>query len=120
MKESCLDDIQEQLLIGQKMLEHLGYKVTTADSGEAAVAYLEHHTVDLLVLDMIMPAGMDGLETYREALKIRPGIPAIIASGYSETGRVQKALDLGAGSYVRKPYTLEILAGAVKKELTKK
>jgi len=51
------------------MLKKLNYKVTTAASGEDAVEYLKEHKVDLLVLDMIMDPGMDGLDTYRSVLE---------------------------------------------------
>jgi len=115
-----VDDMTEQLVIGSKMLSHLGYQAKTAESGESAIKYIREHPVDLVILDMIMPAGMDGLETYRQILKIRSGMPAIIASGYSETARVQETLELGASAYIRKPYTLEILGAAVKKTLEKK
>jgi DNA-binding NarL/FixJ family response regulator len=66
---------------------------------------------------MIMDPGMDGLDTYARALEIRPGQKAIIASGFSETKRVKEAQDLGAGAYVKKPYTIEKLGLAVREEL---
>ena len=68
--------------------------------GEEAVTYLKANRVDLLVLDMIMDPGMDGLETYQKVLEINPKQKAIIASGYSETDRVKKAQELGAGAYL--------------------
>ena len=55
--------------------------------------YLKEHTVDLVVLDMIMDPGMDGLDTYRKILEIHPHQKAIIVSGFSETERVTKAQD---------------------------
>ena len=58
-----------------------------------------HHKVELIVLDMIMDPGMDGLETYRRILEIAPGQKAVIVSGYSETDRVKEAQRLGV--YVR-------------------
>ena len=72
---------------------------------------------DLMLLDMIMPPGMDGLETYRSILEIVPCQRAIIASGYAETANVREAQRLGAGGYVRKPYTLECIGMAVRSEL---
>ena len=57
------------------------------------------------------------LETYKRVSELNPGQKALIASGFSETDRVKEALSLGAGQYIRKPYTLEKLALAVKKEL---
>ena len=66
---------------------------------------------------MIMDPGIDGLETYERVLKISPGQKAIIVSGYSETEKVEKAKSLGAGSYVGKPYILEKIGLAIRKEL---
>ena len=93
------------------------YKITTAVSGEDAVEYLKEHKVDLLVLDMIMDPGMDGLDTYRSVLEIHPQQKAVIVSGFSESDRVHDAQALGAGAYVRKPYVTEKLGLAVRKEL---
>jgi len=112
-----IDDVEEQREIANNLLSRLGYRVTCVASGEEAVEYLQHNSVDLLVLDMIMDPGIDGLDTYREILKRHPGQRAIIASGFSETRRVKDARKLGAGAYVKKPYALKSLAKAVRAEL---
>jgi DNA-binding NtrC family response regulator len=95
----------------------LGYQVHVVGSGEAAVAYLQTHSVDLVVLDMIMGDGMDGLDTYRAISALHPAQKAIIASGFAETDRVRETQHLGAGAYVKKPFSLEIFAQAIRKEL---
>jgi CheY-like chemotaxis protein len=112
-----VDDVKQQREIASAILSKLGYHVHTVSGGEEAEEYVKTHPVDLLVLDMIMPPGIDGLETYRRVVEHRPGQKAIITSGYSETGRVSEAQRLGAGTYLRKPYTLENLGSAVKAEL---
>jgi PAS domain S-box-containing protein len=112
-----VDDVKGQRDLAAEMLEKLNYSVTKVPSGEEAVAYLEEHTVDLVILDMIMDPGMDGLDTYRSVLTIHPNQKAIIVSGFSETERVKAAQALGAGDYVKKPYVLEKLGMAVRKEL---
>ncbi len=112
-----VDDIPEQLEIASLILEKLGYRVNTANGGLEALAFLEKNTVDLVILDMIMTPGIDGLETYRRIKAIRPDQKAIIASGYSETDRVREAQSLGAGAYIKKPYLLEKIGMAVRKEL---
>jgi len=112
-----VDDIQEQRDVATGILEKLGYKVTCVASGEEAVQWLESNTADLVVLDMIMNPGMDGLDTYKEILKLRPGQRAIIASGFSESGRVKETQRLGAGAYVKKPYLMEKIGMAVRNEL---
>ena len=112
-----VDDVKEQRDIATNLLGRLNYKVKTADSGIKAVEYLKDHPSDLVILDMIMEPGIDGLETYRRILEIRPNQRAIIASGYSENHRVREAQRLGAGTYVRKPYMLEKIGLAVRHEL---
>ncbi len=113
-----VDDIAEQRFIAVQILNKLGYQAKAVDGGLAALRYVETHAVDLLVLDMIMPPGPDGLDTFRKISALQPGIKAIIASGYSETDRVRKAQKLGAGTYIRKPYTIEKIATAVRETLT--
>jgi PAS domain S-box-containing protein len=112
-----VDDVESQRELAQRMLEKLNYKVITAPGGEAAVTYLKDHRVNLVVLDMIMDPGIDGLDTYRKIIEIHPCQHAIIVSGYAETERVKQLQALGGGEYVMKPYMLETLGMAVKREL---
>ena len=112
-----MDDIPDQREIATRILTRLGYTVESAPSGEAAVEYMKTGRADLLILDMIMDPGMDGLDTYREILKNHPGQKTIIASGFSENDRVREAHRLGASKYVKKPYNLESIGMAVKTEL---
>ncbi len=114
-----VDDVQEQRELAVSMLTRLGYRVGAVSSGEEALDYLKTNRVDLVVLDMIMPPGMDGLETYRGILEINSGQKAVIVSGFSETGRVKKAQELGAGAYIRKPYLLEKIGRAIRDELNR-
>lgn len=115
-----VDDVGQQREIASAILKYLGYDVATAASGEEAVQYLKENRADLVILDMIMDPGIDGLETYKRIREQNPGQKAIITSGYSETDRVKKAQELGAGRYLKKPYTLENLGRAVKEEIEKK
>jgi PAS domain S-box-containing protein len=114
-----VDDVQEQREIASVMLSRLGYCVNTVSSGEEAVEYMKTNSADLLILDMIMDPGIDGFETYRRIVELHPGQKAIIASGYSETDRVREAQRLGAGPYIKKPYTLEKIGLSVKTALEK-
>ncbi len=112
-----VDDMESQRKIAGHLLQRLNYTTHTVDSGEAAVAYLKEHTVDLVVLDMIMDPGMDGLETWCQIIKHHPRQQAIIASGYAETDKVKTAQRLGAGEYLRKPYMIDSLGKAIKRAL---
>jgi len=115
-----VDDVAEQREIACSILEKLGYNPCSVSSGEAAVAYLKRVKVDILLLDMIMNAGMDGLETYKQILRVCPHQKAIIASGFSENERVKEAQALGVGGFIHKPYAIEELGLAIRQELDKK
>jgi len=114
-----VDDVKEQREIASEMLKKLGYKVESVPSGEEALKYMKENAADLLVLDMIMNPGIDGLETYKRILQFHPDQKAVIASGYSESDRVKEAQNMGAGAYVKKPYSFEKIGMAVKGELAK-
>jgi signal transduction histidine kinase/ActR/RegA family two-component response regulator len=116
-----VDDVPEQRDVAARLLARLGYEVHVVSSGEEAVEYLKthKHKADLLVLDMIMTPGIDGLETYQRVLEIKPKQKAILVSGFSETEWVKEAQKLGAGAYVRKPYLMEKIGVAVRDELNR-
>jgi PAS domain S-box-containing protein len=113
-----VDDVESQREISCNMLDTLGYKTKAVSSGEEAVEYLKEHTVDLILLDMIMDPGINGRETYERIIMIHPNQKAIIVSGFAETDDVKEAQRLGAGKYIKKPYTLEKIGMVVKNELS--
>ena len=115
-----VDDVKEQREIATAILQRLSYSVKAVASGEEAVEYMKHNSADLLLIDMIMDPGIDGLETYQRILEVHPGQKALITSGFSETKRIKAALKRGAGQYVKKPYTLENIGIAIKNELEKR
>ncbi len=114
-----VDDVKEQREIAKHILTKLGYLVTSVSNGMDAIEYIKQNIVDMVVLDMIMDPGIDGLDTYKEIVKISSGQKAIIASGFAENERVREAQRLGAGQYIKKPYTLEKIGLAIKHELSR-
>ena len=112
-----VDDDHVQREVSLKLLGKLGYEALAINSGEKALSIIKDDPHDLIILDMIMPGGIDGAETYRRVLEINPNQRAIIVSGYTESDRVKEAIDLGAGTFIRKPLTLKTIAHAVRKEL---
>lgn len=108
-----VDDIPQQRQIASAMLLRLGYRPVAVAGGEEAVDYARDHPVDVVLLDMILEPGIDGLETYRRILDLRPGTPAVLASGYAKTERVQQCQALGAGEYLQKPFTVQELGAAL-------
>ncbi|MFL6671688.1 MAG: histidine kinase famiy protein [Massilia sp.] len=95
------DDVRE---LAQGVLALAGYGVRTAPSGEYALTLLEQDlAIDLLFTDVIMPGGMDGLQLVERARQLRPGMPALLTTGYmdelqSKAGRAE-ALDVLAKPY---------------------
>ena len=112
-----VDDEERQREIASGILTRLGYSAESVSSGEEAIEYVKENPVDLIVLDMVMPKGINGRKTYEEIIKIHPGQKVVIASGYAKTKEVGIAQELGAGKYIKKPYTLAKVGVAVKEEL---
>lgn len=112
-----VDDDPIQREVSSRVLMKLGYEVVTAENGEEAVEIIRDRPYDLVILDMIMPPGIDGAETYRQILEIRSGQKGIILSGFSESDRVIMAQELGARAFVKKPVNMKTLAAAVRAEL---
>ncbi len=112
-----VDDEFDQQEIALAMLKELGYDGQSLSSGEAAINYMKTNQADLILLDMLMGPGLDGLDTYRELLLSHPGQKAIIVSGFSESQRVKEALALGVSTYIKKPYTLPKLGMTLAKQL---
>jgi len=115
-----VDDEPLQRDIATRMLTTFGYEVVTVESGEAAIELLRRRSVDLVVLDMLMPPGINGLQTYRAIIAMHPGQRALIVSGFSESGDVKAAMQLGVGGFVKKPYTMNQIARAIKNEMERR
>ncbi len=113
-----VDDIENQRQIATDILLHLGYSVESVESGEAAVNYLQHNSADVVLLDMIMPPGIDGLETCKRILGFSPDQKIVIVSGYSQADRIDEVRRLGVSQYVSKPYSLLNISEAIDKVLS--
>ncbi len=105
-----VDDQPAQRQIACETLRALGYRPSAVSSGDEAVEIVRDVSVDLVLLDMIMPPGPDGLDTYRNIRSARPDQKVVLMGGYAETQRVTEAQRLGAGAFIRKPYTVDQLA----------
>ena len=115
-----IDDIEEQRDLSCAILKRLGYNAEAVCDADSAVDFVQNNQTDLIVLDMILKdPEVDGFETYKRILEIKPEQKAVIASGYAENERVIETIELGAGTFIKKPYTIERLGLAVKEELNK-
>jgi CheY-like chemotaxis protein len=90
----------------------LGYRVDTAQNGEAALRLIQSNPYDVALLDLKMP-GMDGLELYREIKLRRSGTVAIIITAYAGSATAERALAAGAWRVMPKPMDIPELLGLV-------
>ncbi len=108
-----VDDEADFLRILESHFSYDDYEVFTADSGEAALAFLSQSTVDAVVTDMAMP-GMSGLDLLREIRMQDAFLPMIIMTGVGTIESAVEAIKLGAFHYVTKPFSTQDLKLLVK------
>jgi signal transduction histidine kinase/CheY-like chemotaxis protein len=109
-----VDDEPVLLETAQAMLERLGLEVATACNGLQAMEYMASHgaDLDLVLLDLAMPV-MDGRQTFRAMRRLRPELPIILSSGNDPRRTPRDSAGRAARSFLRKPYTLDELRGAL-------
>jgi two-component system cell cycle sensor histidine kinase/response regulator CckA len=109
-----VDDEEMVLEVGVKMLKKLGYTVLEAKGGREAIDIYKAHKndVDLVILDMIMPA-VGGGETYDEMKELNPNVKVLLSSGYSISGQATEILNRGCDGFIQKPFNMEELSGKV-------
>ena len=117
-KVLVVDDEPDQRVIAVNILRKLGYQAEAVSGGREAIEFLKEHEADILLLDMVMP-GMDGCDAFGQIVQLKPGQKAVIASGFSLNDRVRKAQELGAGAYIKKPYSVEKLGLTIRTEIDK-
>ena len=103
----------------EKIRDRTTRKGNVLETARIAGVMAAKKTADLILLDMIMEPGIDGLETYKRIIDLHPGQKVVIVSGYSETTDVKQVQRLGGGKYVKKPYSLTNIGRAIKEELQK-
>jgi len=110
-----IDDEPALVEIGKKLLVSLGYKVVTQTNSHAALELFNSQpwAFDLVVSDMTMP-GMTGEKLAQEMIEVRPDIPVILCTGYSQQISEQQAYALGIRAFLYKPISIDILARTVR------
>jgi PAS domain S-box-containing protein len=102
--------------LGNQILSKNGFKVDTAESGEAALEMYNEKSYDLVVLDLGMP-GMGGMRCLEDLLKINPDVKVVVASGYEREKSSQYVTAAGAKGFLPKPYKLDALLQMVREVL---
>jgi PAS domain S-box-containing protein len=116
-----IDDEQALVELGEKMLEHLGYEVTVRTSSIEALELFRNQPdrFDLIITDFTMP-NMTGDKLAQEVMRLRPGLPVILCTGFSERISEMKAKALGIQEFVMKPFDLNDLAQTIRRALDHK
>ena len=115
-----VDDEELIIDVGGEILEFLGYTVFLARSGREAIAIYKEkqNTIDLVILDMIMP-DIGGGEAYDILKKINPDIKVLLSSGYSINGQAREILEQGCDGFIQKPFSIEQISQKIRELLTK-
>ena len=113
-----VDDEETILIMEKRILERLGYQVTSRTSSiEALEAFRTNpDTFDMVITDMAMP-NMPGDKLAVELTKIRPDIPVLLCTGFSETMSKEKAASLGINGFLLKPIVMKDLAIKIREVL---
>ncbi len=113
-----VDDEPGLAEIGGKLLEQLGYRVTTRTGSIEALDLFraQPERFDLVITDMTMPH-MTGDRLAREMMRLRPGLPVILCTGFSRTMSAERAAELGIGAFLMKPVVRRDLARTVREVL---
>jgi two-component system, NtrC family, response regulator AtoC len=93
-----------------------GYEVHTTEDGEAALAYLKEHHIDLVITDLRMPR-LGGMDLLRAALREDPSLPVVILTAHGTVDTAVEALKTGAFDYISKPFDQDEVRLVVKKAL---
>jgi PAS domain S-box-containing protein len=115
-----VDDEEMVLEVAEKLLKAIGYHVLTAREGREAIEVYKKHreTVDLVLLDIIMPH-MKGGEVFDCLKEINPDIKVLLSSGYSIDGEAAKILERGGKGFIQKPFDLERLSETIRNNFRK-
>ncbi|WP_319542330.1 response regulator [uncultured Pseudodesulfovibrio sp.] len=113
-----VDDEKPLTDIGREMLESCGFEVVTRTSSVEALEAFKYkaNDFDLIITDQTMP-NMTGMEFAREVLKLRPNIPIILCTGFSDAVSYDRLRDIGIGEFIMKPILKHDLMGAISRLL---
>ena len=108
-------------LLVTRLLTKLDYQVTAVADGAEAVSFLEaDQPVDLLMTDIVMPGGMNGVEVAQRGRALRPGLKVLFTSGYTEDSVLPRGKAGGPSSFLAKPYRREQFSSAVAQAMAKR
>jgi len=110
-----IEDNQDMLQLLKRILEPEGYRVILGVDGACGMTLLREAKPDLVLLDIMMP-GPDGLVTL-SSIREYSNVPVIMVTAKRETETLQRAIDLGADDYVKKPFRPDELLARIRAKL---
>jgi CheY-like chemotaxis protein len=115
-----VDDEPELLEIAHSYLSEMGYSALRADNAASALNALAlHKEIDLMITDIIMPGGMNGVELAGKARQLNPGLKVIFSSGYPSDALVERSGNMVDGPLLRKPYHRAEFAAIVQQTMAR-
>ncbi len=115
-----VDDEEDFLETIVKRLKKRTVSAIGVKSGEEALKVIEERPIDVVILDIKMPGGMDGIETLREIKKIQPLCEVLLLTGHASMETSIEGMKLGAFDYLMKPVKLEALLPKLAEAFEKK
>jgi len=115
-----VDDETSLCELIKRALERMSpdYVISTAHSGEGAIAQLNENPFDVLITDIRMP-GIDGMELLEKSINLQPELQSIVITGHGDLDYAIKALRMGAINFIKKPISFEILHFSIQKGIEK-
>ena len=111
-----VDDEPDMCEMLSELLSDEGYKLETATNGKDAVKKVLGGSVDIVLLDIMMP-GQDGIDTLRQIKDIRPKLPVVMITGFGTLSTDRNAMKLGAYDYIKKPFNIDCIKEIIKQGL---
>ncbi len=114
-----VEDDDRVRLLARQILQRAGFTVLEAADGKAALALAAEHSgpIDLLLTDVVMPGGLNGVQLAGAMRATRPAIAVVYMSGYIENARVDRSVRAGDGRFIQKPFTAETLLNVLSEAL---
>ncbi len=114
-----VDDAGPVVILCVNILQSLGYAVKGANRGETALEHLRDEPFDLMIVDYRMP-GMDGFQVFEQARPIRPEMAFMLITAHGTPEVTNRAMEMGFGAILLKPFTSDELRVAVETALGEK
>ena len=109
-----IDDEKDMREMSSQIFKSEGYEADTAPDAESALFKIKNNSYDFLLVDLVLPGRMNGLDIIRESRKLFPHIKIIAYSGFSGIDIAEKVMRIGANNFITKPFKRQEIISVVK------